>query len=185
MSTKRTFSLSILAAALVVSASGALAAHPSASPTRAEVKASVLQARAHGQLMPAGEASQPIPTAAGTSTLTSRQVRDETLQARAHGELVQEIEEARIERQHVARAVIAQEPVEATQLAGAITGAVAEYRVEHFTRVRIDEDEAAACGPVRADGGQGRGRRGRHEPGQRAPARPAGAGQFSRARARH
>ena len=88
MSTKRTFSLSILAAALVVSARGALAADPSASPTRAEVKASVLQARAHGQLVPAGEASQAFPTAAGTSTLTSRQVRDETLQARAHGELV-------------------------------------------------------------------------------------------------
>ena len=88
MSTKRTFSLSILAAALVVSASGALAADPSGSPTRAEVKASVLEARAHGQLMPAGEASQPFPTAATTSTLTSLQVRFETLLALAHGELV-------------------------------------------------------------------------------------------------
>jgi hypothetical protein len=88
MSPKHTFSLSILAVALAAAASGALAADPAGNPTRAEVKAGVLQARAHGQLMPAGEASQPFPTAAGTSTLSARQVRDETLMARAHGELV-------------------------------------------------------------------------------------------------
>ena len=88
MSPKHTLSLSILAAALAASAGGALAADESASPSRAEVKASVLQARASGQLMPAGEASQPFAMPTARSTLSYRQVRDETLQARAHGELV-------------------------------------------------------------------------------------------------
>jgi len=87
MSPKHTLSLSILAAALAASSGGAFA-DESASPSRAEVKASVLQARAKGQLVPAGEATQPFATSTGTSTLTYRQVRDETLMARAHGELV-------------------------------------------------------------------------------------------------
>ena len=88
MSPKHTLSLSILAAALAAGSSGALAADPTGSPSRAEVKASVLQARANGQLTPAGEASQPFMTPAGASMLSHRQVRDETLQARAHGQLV-------------------------------------------------------------------------------------------------
>ena len=84
MSPKHILSLSILAAALAASAGGALAADPSGKgPSRAEVKASVLEARAHGQLMPAGEGrSSPRHEPAGTSTLSRRQVRDETLLAR-------------------------------------------------------------------------------------------------------
>jgi hypothetical protein len=83
-------SLSILTVtlALASSAGQALAADPSSSPTRAEVKASVLEARARGQLMPAGEASQPFAVAATPSTLSYREVRNETLMARAQGALV-------------------------------------------------------------------------------------------------
>ena len=88
MSTQHTVSLSILAIALAAAATSALAADAAGNPSRAEVRASVLQARASGQLMPAGEASQPFPTAAAISTTSSRQVHDETLQARAHHELV-------------------------------------------------------------------------------------------------
>jgi hypothetical protein len=88
MSPKHTLTFSILAIALAASAGGALAADEGASPSRADVKASVIQARAKGQLVPAGEAIQPFATSTAASTLTYRQVRDETLQARAHGELV-------------------------------------------------------------------------------------------------
>jgi len=88
MSPKHTLSLSILAAALAAGSSAALAADQTGIPSRAEVKASVLQARANGQLTPAGEASQPFMTPAGASMLSHRQVRDETLQARAQGQLV-------------------------------------------------------------------------------------------------
>ncbi len=88
MRPKHTLSLSILAIALAATAGGALAAGEAGSPSRAEVKASVLQARAHGELQPAGEATAPFAAAAGPSTLSHRQVRDETLQARAHGALV-------------------------------------------------------------------------------------------------
>jgi hypothetical protein len=88
MSPKHTLFLSTLAAARAAAASGAFAADPSGSPSRAEVKASVLEARAHGQLRPAGEAAEPFMSAPGGSTLTYRQVRDATLLARAHGELV-------------------------------------------------------------------------------------------------
>jgi len=88
MTPKHTFFLSILTAALATSAGGALAADPSASPSRADVKASVLQARAQGQLRPAGEAAEPFTPAPAGSTLSYRQVREETLLARAHRELV-------------------------------------------------------------------------------------------------
>jgi len=88
MSPNRALSLSVLAAALAATASGAFAADPSGSPSRAEVNASVLQARALGQLRPAGEAAEPLLSATGGSTLSHRQVREETLLARAQGELV-------------------------------------------------------------------------------------------------
>ena len=87
MSANHFLSVSILAA-LAATASVALAAGETGSPSRAEVKAAVLQARASGELKPAGEASEPFTVATGTSTLSRRQVRDDTLQARAHGELV-------------------------------------------------------------------------------------------------
>lgn len=88
MSPQHTLSLAILMTALAASSGSALAAGENGSPSRAEVRASVLQARASGQLVPAGEAVQPFATSTGASTLTHRQVRDETLQARARGELV-------------------------------------------------------------------------------------------------
>lgn len=84
MSPQHTLSVSILALALSGAAGQALAEGLS----RAEVKASVLQARAHGELRPAGEATEPFAIPAARSTLSHRQVRDETLLARAHGELV-------------------------------------------------------------------------------------------------
>ena len=87
MSPKHTFYLSLIAAALAVTASSALAAEP-AGPSRAEVKAAVLEARANGQLRPAGEATQPLAIPGGTPVASYRQVRDETLMARAHGQLV-------------------------------------------------------------------------------------------------
>ena len=87
MSAKYFLSVSIVAA-LAATASVALAAGETGSPSRAEVKAAVLQARASGELKPAGEASEPFTAATGDSTLSRRQVRADTLQARAHGELV-------------------------------------------------------------------------------------------------
>ncbi|MEP7301021.1 MAG: hypothetical protein ABI699_05785 [Caldimonas sp.] len=85
MSAPNLLSLSILAAALAATAGGALAA---GNPGRAEVKAAVLQARADGELRPAGEAAGPLTIASGDSPLSRRQIRDDTLQARAHGELI-------------------------------------------------------------------------------------------------
>ena len=88
MSAKHFLSVSLLAAALAATASGALAAGETGSPSRADVKAAVLQARAHGELIPAGEAIQAFKVATSDSPLSRRQVRDDTLQARAHGELI-------------------------------------------------------------------------------------------------
>jgi len=88
MSQQHTLSLAILAIALSGAAGQAFAADANGNPTRAEVKASVLQARAEGTLTPAGEAIQPFTVRTAPSTLTHRQVRNETLQARAQGELV-------------------------------------------------------------------------------------------------
>ena len=55
--------------------------------TRAQVKASVLQARASGQLLPAGEGYNgiPVPT---TSNLARSEVKREVLSARASGQLL-------------------------------------------------------------------------------------------------
>ena len=88
MSPNHTFYLSLIAAALAVTASGALAAEPAAGPSRAEVKASVLEARANGQLRPPGEATEPFASRGGAPVASYRQVREETLLARAHGKLV-------------------------------------------------------------------------------------------------
>lgn len=87
MSPNRTLLLSLIAAALAATASSALAAEP-AGLSRAEVKAAVLEARANGQLRPAGEATQPFSTPGGTPVASYRQVREETLMARASGQLV-------------------------------------------------------------------------------------------------
>lgn len=85
MSAKRLLSVSILAATLAASG-GALAAGDTMS--RADMKASVLQARADGELQPAGEAAHRFTMATGTSTMSRRQVRDDTLVARALGQLI-------------------------------------------------------------------------------------------------
>jgi hypothetical protein len=77
-----------IALALVASAGQALAADEAAAPTRAEVKASVLAARAHHELKPAGEATQPFAAPSGGAARSFADVRSETLEARAHGMLV-------------------------------------------------------------------------------------------------
>ena len=56
--------------------------------TRADVKAQVLEARATGQLRPAGEASEPRAYRFGAPTRTRADVRAEVLQARLTGDLV-------------------------------------------------------------------------------------------------
>jgi len=88
MSMQHTLSLSILAIALAGAAGQALGADAAGGPTRDEVKAAVLKARASGELRPAGEATEPLTIRNAPSMLTQRQVREATLQARAHGELV-------------------------------------------------------------------------------------------------
>lgn len=88
MSLKHTFYLSIVLVALAATAGNALAGEPGAGPSRAEVKAAVLEARANGQLRPAGEATEPFSVPSGTAIASYRQVRAETLMARANGQLV-------------------------------------------------------------------------------------------------
>jgi Domain of unknown function (DUF4148) len=62
---------------------------PSRPLTRAEVRQSVLAARASGQLLLAGEATvYPAPEPSVPSTFTRREARAEVLQARAAGELI-------------------------------------------------------------------------------------------------
>jgi hypothetical protein len=56
--------------------------------TRAEVRQSVLDARAAGQLIPAGEGEYPLEIKEPKSDLTRAAVRTEVLQARAEGELI-------------------------------------------------------------------------------------------------
>ena len=86
MNVKQVFRFSIVAVVLAAAAPFADAQGP--SPTRAEVKASVLHARATGQLVPPGQAVHPF-AVASTGTQRSRaDVREEVLQARADGELV-------------------------------------------------------------------------------------------------
>ena len=87
MSPKQTLCLSVIAVALAAVAGNALAAGP-AGLSRAEVKASVLEARANGQLRPAGEAIEPFAMRSEAAPLSYRQVREETLMARATGQLV-------------------------------------------------------------------------------------------------
>ena len=90
MSALRVVFLSILAATLAAATSVALATNDAEAVARADVKAAVLQARADGTLMRAGEAMQePLTaTSARGSTLSRRRVRDDTLVARALGQLI-------------------------------------------------------------------------------------------------
>jgi hypothetical protein len=56
--------------------------------SRAEVKADVQQARAHGELLAAGEGDAATSAERGTSTLARSAVKAEVLQARAGGQLL-------------------------------------------------------------------------------------------------
>jgi hypothetical protein len=87
MGAKHLFSISIVAVALAAATGGAHAAGTNASPSRATVRAEVLQARNDRALRPAGEATQPFTVMAAASTLTRAEVRAETMQARARHEL--------------------------------------------------------------------------------------------------
>ncbi|MBA2673318.1 DUF4148 domain-containing protein [Ramlibacter sp.] len=65
----------------------ALASERDSGPTRADVKAAVIEARADGELMPAGERSFVVATGRGTGVRAD--VKAAVLQAIAHGELLQ------------------------------------------------------------------------------------------------
>lgn len=88
--------LSVVTAVMVFSAAAAVSepvAAQSAEPatpglTRAEVNAQVLQARANGELQPAGEGFLQFARSTGAPPPTRAAIRDEVLQARAQGDLI-------------------------------------------------------------------------------------------------
>jgi len=86
MNLKQALQLSIVAAALMT-ASATAAADPQA-PSRSEVKAHVMQARANGELIRAGEAAEPFVVRATGPQRSRQELRAEVLQARAAGALV-------------------------------------------------------------------------------------------------
>jgi len=86
MKASRILTSSIVAASLVAAAIS-VAASEAQPMSRAEVKALVLQARADGTLMRAGDAPQPSMVSTG-SRLSRQEVRDEVTIARASGELM-------------------------------------------------------------------------------------------------
>ena len=85
MQAKPLFRLSIAAFTLAAFAS---TAPVQAASTRADMRAAVLAARAHGELVPAGEAIETLVHTTSASERSRADVRDEVLQARAQGELV-------------------------------------------------------------------------------------------------
>jgi hypothetical protein len=79
------------ATALTIAAGAALAGQPdgNAPMTRAEVRQSVLAARAAGELVPTGDAADyPRDQESAPSTITRSEVRHEVIEARAAGELI-------------------------------------------------------------------------------------------------
>lgn len=80
---KHLLSLSIIAAALAAGT-----AVQAQTVTRAGTNASVLQARAGGELIPAGEAISPFEAPSRRAERTRQDVRNEVLSARASGALV-------------------------------------------------------------------------------------------------
>lgn len=89
MNAKQLLVASVIAASVGAAfAPVAWAGEGSQGPTRAEMKALVLQARANGELRPAGQASEPIAYPMAASTRSREELRAEVLQARAHGELI-------------------------------------------------------------------------------------------------
>jgi hypothetical protein len=83
MNIKQVFILSTLSLAALTSF-----ADSTAPLTRAEVRQSVLDARASGQLIPAGQAEVPFAVQGPKSTLTRAAVKADIVEARADGELL-------------------------------------------------------------------------------------------------
>ena len=81
-------SLIVVAGAVAAGPTHAAGATAWSPTTRAEVRAQVLEARATGQLRPAGEAAEPMSYRFGAPTRTRAEVRAEVLMARAQGDLV-------------------------------------------------------------------------------------------------
>ena len=88
MNTKQFLISSLIVVAGTVATAPARADGGFAPTTRADVKAQVLQARAAGELRPAGEASEPMAYRFGASTRSRADVRAEVVMARLQGDLV-------------------------------------------------------------------------------------------------
>ena len=88
MNTKQFLISSLIVVAGTVATAPARADGGFAPTTRADVKAQVLQARAAGELRPAGEASEPMAYRFGPSTRSRADVRAEVVLARLQGDLV-------------------------------------------------------------------------------------------------
>jgi hypothetical protein len=84
MNAKQLLTVSIIAGALAAAA----IASQAQTVTRADVNASVLAARARGELIPAGEAIQPFALRSTGAGRARKDVRNEVLSARADGALV-------------------------------------------------------------------------------------------------
>jgi len=113
MQAKSVFRLSIVAVAFAATAAVA----QDQAPTRADMKAAVVAARARGELVPAGEAVQPFARATTTSARSRTDVRDEVLQARAQGELVPAGQGMRVETTWVPSMLARAEVKESVRLA--------------------------------------------------------------------
>ena len=88
MNTKQFLISSLIVVAGTVATAPARADGGFAPITRADVKAQVLQARAAGELRPAGEAAEPMAYRFGPSTRSRADVRAEVVTARLQGDLV-------------------------------------------------------------------------------------------------
>ena len=87
MNARQSTFLSIVIASVAAACAGSARGQElPAGPTRAEVKALVLQARHNGELMPAGEV--PAPSSVAKSIRSRSDVQAAVLQARAEGELM-------------------------------------------------------------------------------------------------
>ena len=87
MNTKQFLISSLIVVAGTVVTAPARADGGIAPTTRADVRAQVLEARAAGELRPAGDASEPMAYRFGPSMLARADVKADTVLARLHGEL--------------------------------------------------------------------------------------------------
>ena len=88
MNTKQFLISSLIVVAGTVATASARADGAFAPTTRADVQAQVLQARAAGELRPAGEAAEPMAYRFGPSTRSRADVRAEVVTARLQGDLL-------------------------------------------------------------------------------------------------